>query len=182
MFETETEQMTEQRRSRMLMILGGAGALALAMVIVFLSRGTRTATVPPNAGAQLPGGTQVRLENAVRAGAAEFDAYKAKLTLEDFDKIGAANAMGMTQLALRARLTNRGDRTLNGVEVALRAMSLNEEGKVLALNYGLPIPNKQSELKPGESMQITVKVDLPSTISEGDVADIVPEITGLRFR
>lgn len=182
MFETETEQMTEQRRSRLLMILGGAGALALAMVIVFLSRGTRPANVPVNAGAQLPGGTQARLENAVRAGTPDFDGYKAKVTLTDFDKIGASNAMGMTQLALRARLTNHGDRTLNGVEIALRAMSFQEIGKVLALNYGMPVPNKQGELKPGESMQITVKVDLPSTISENDVADIVPEITGLRFR
>jgi hypothetical protein len=182
MFETETEQMTEQRRSRMLMILGGAGALALAMIIIFLARGARPANVPAATGAALPGGPQMRLENAARAGTAEFDMYKAKLTLEDFDKIGASNAMGMTQLALRARLTNRGDRTLNGVEIALRAMSLNEEGKVLALNYGSPIPNKQSELKPGESLPITIKVDLPSTISEGDVADIVPEITGLRFR
>lgn len=183
MFETETEQMSEQRRSRLLMILGGVGALALAIVIVFLSRGTRPATVPAATGAQLPGGPQVRLDNAVRAGTPEFDAYKAKVTLEDFDKIGASNAMGMTQLALRARLTNRGDRTLSGVEIVLRAMSHHEEGKVLALNYGMPVPNRQSELKPGESLQITVKVDLPSTISEhNDVRDIVPEITGLRFR
>lgn len=182
MFETETEQMTEQRRSRLLMILGGVGALGLAIVIVVLSRGIRPATTPASPSAALPGGTQVRLENALRAGAPEFDAYKPKLTLEDFDKIGASNAMGMTQLALKARLTNRGDRTLKGIEIALRAFSYAEEGKVLALNYGLPIPNKQSELKPGESMPITVKVDLPSTISESDISDIVPEITGLRFQ
>ncbi|MBS1809010.1 MAG: hypothetical protein JST84_12675 [Acidobacteria bacterium] len=182
MFETETEQMTEQRRSRLLMILGGVGALGLAIVIVFLSRGTRTTPVPAAGSAALPGGTQVRLENAVRAGSPEFDGYKAKVTLEDFDKIGASNAMGMTQLALKARLTNRGDRTLTGIEIALRAMSYSEEGKALALNYGHPVPNKQSQLKPGESMPITVKVDLPSTISEADVSDIVPEITGLRFQ
>ncbi len=180
MFETETEQMTEQRRSRMLMILGGVGALALATAIVLLSRGTRPPTTPA-ASANLPGGVQARLENAVRAGTPEFDAYKAKLTLEDIDKLGASNAMGMTQLALRARLTNRGDRTLKGIEIALRAFSYAEVGKVLALNYGLPVPNKQRELKPGESMPITVKVDLPSTISEADISDIVPEITGLRF-
>lgn len=181
MFETETEQMAEQRRSRLLMILGGVGALVLAVAIVLLSRGTRPATAPAS-GAAVPGGTQVRLENALRAGNAEFEAYKANLTLENFDKIGASNAMGMTQLALKARLTNRGDRTLKGVEVVLRAFSYAEAGKVLALNYASPIPNKQSELKPGESMQITVKLDLPSTISEADVSDIVPEITGLRFQ
>jgi hypothetical protein len=181
MFESETEQMTEQRRSRMLMILGGIGALALAIVIVFLSRGTRSTTPPPPSTA-LPGGAQQRLDNALRVGTPEFDAYKAKVTLEPIDKIAASNVLGMTQLALDARLTNQGDRTLSGVEIALRAFSYEEEGKVLAMNYGLPIPNKRSELKPGESMRITVKVDLPSSISEAQVSDIVPEITGLRFQ
>lgn len=183
MFETETEQMTEQRRSRMLMILGGVGALGLAIVIMVLWRGVQQpAKAPAAMGAKVPGGTQVPLENALRAGAPEFDSYKAKITLENLDKIGAGNAMGMTQLALNARLTNRGDRTLKGIEITLRAFSASAEGKVLALNYGLPVPNKQSELKPGESMPITVKVDLPSTISEGAISDIVPEITGLRFQ
>jgi hypothetical protein len=141
MFESETEQMTEQRRSRMLMILGGIGALALAIVIVFLSRGTRSTTPPPPSTA-LPGGAQQRLDNALRVGTPEFDAYKAKVTLEPIDKIAASNVLGMTQLALDARLTNQGDRTLSGVEIALRAFSYEEEGKVLAMNYGLPIPQQ----------------------------------------
>ncbi len=181
MFESETEQMTEQRRSRMLMVLGGIGALALAVVILLFAKGIRPApTLTTNE--QLPGGPQTRLDNALRAGTPEFDAYKSKITLEDHDKLGSSNPLGMTQLILNARLTNRGDRTLTGIELSLRAMSYAEPGKTVALNYSLPIPRKRSQLPPGEAMPVTMKVDLPSKISEGEISDIVPEITGLRFQ
>lgn len=181
MFESETELMTEQRRSRTLMVLGGIGALVLAAVILLFAKSLRpTPTMTTNE--RLPGGLQMRLDNALRAGAPEFDSYKGKLTLEDHDKLGSANPLGMTQLVLNARLTNRGDRTLTGIELSLRAMSYSEPGKTVALNYSLPIPRKQSQLPPGESMPVTMKVDLPSKISEGEISDIVPEITGLRFQ
>lgn len=180
MFESETDQMVEQRRSRAMMVLGGIGALALAIVILLLSRGLRPAPTISNE-EKLPGGSQVRLEDAVRAGTPEFDSYKDKITLEDHDKLASSNPLGMTQLVLNARLTNRGDRTLTGVELELRAMSYAEPGKTLALNYSLPIPRKRSQLGPGESMAVTMKLDLPSKISEGEVSDIVPTLTGLRF-
>ncbi len=181
MFESETDQMAEQRRSRALMILGGVGALALALVILLLWKGTRTAPLLATE-EKLPGGPQMRLENAVRAGTPEFDAYKAKVTLEDHDKLASSNPLGMTQLILNAKLVNRGERTLTGVELELRAMSYAEPGKTLALNYSLPVPRKRSSLAPGESMAVTMKVDLPSKISEGEVSDLVPEVTGLRFQ
>jgi hypothetical protein len=181
MFESETDQMAEQRRSRLLMVLGGIGALALAIVILLLSKGTRpTPTLMQSE--QLPGGPQTRLDNAVRAGTPEFDSYKDKVTLENHDKLASSNPLGMTQLVLNAKLTNRGDRTITGIELSLRAMSYSEPGKTLALNYSLPIPRKRSQLPPGESMPVTMKVDLPSKISEGEVSDLVPEITGLRFQ
>ncbi len=181
MFESETEQMTEQRRSRMLMVLGGISALALAVVILLFAKGIRPApTLTTNE--QLPGGPQTRLDNALRAGTPEFDAYKSKITLEGHDKLGSSNPLGMTQLILNARLTNRGDRTLIGIELSLRAMSYAEPGKTVALNYSLPIPRKRSQLPPGEAMPVTMKVDLPSKISEGEISDIVPEVTGLRFQ
>jgi hypothetical protein len=181
MFESETDQMTEQRRSRMLMVLGGIGALALAMVILLLWKGTRT-TPSLATEEKLPGGPQMRLEDAVRAGTPEFDTYKAKVTLEDHDKLASSNPLGMTQLILNAKLTNRGDRTLTGIELSLRAMSYAEPGKTLALNFSLPVPRKRTQLPPGESMAVTMKVDLPSKISEGEVSDLVPELTGLRFQ
>lgn len=181
MFEAETEQMVEQRRSRRRMVLGGIGALALAIVILVLARGIRPApSLTTNE--RLPGGPQTRLENAVRPGTPEFEAYKSKITLEDHDKLVYPNLSGMTQLVVNARLTNRGDRTITGIELSLRAMSYADPGKTLALNYSLPVPRKRSQLPPGEAMPVTMKVDLPSNRSEGEVSDLVPEITGLRFQ
>ncbi len=181
MFESETEQMIEQRRSRTLLVWGGIGALALAVVILVLARGMRPAPTLATS-EQLPGGPQTRLDSALRAGVPEFDAYKSKITLEDHDKLVYPNLSGMTQLVVNARLTNRGDRTITGIELSLRAMSYAEPGTTLALNYSLPIPRKRSQLPPGEAMPVTMKVDLPSNRSEGEVSDLVPEITGLRFQ
>lgn len=181
MFESETEQMAEQRRSRMLMLLGGVGALALAVVILLLAKGTRP-TPTMVTGERLPGGEQIPLDNALRTGSPDFDGYKSKVTLENLDKLASSNPLGMTQLYVNAKLTNRGDRTITGIEIALRAMSLAQPGKALAFNYSQPIPRKQSKLAPGESMPVTMKLDLPSKISEREVSDLVPEITGLRFQ
>ncbi len=180
MFNTETPQMVEERRSRMYLILGGIGALALAVIIVFLaSKFRQPASVP--AATALPGGQQLRLPDAQRKGNPEFDNYK--FTIEDVEKRAAQNAMGMTQMILLGKLTNRGNRTLSGLELEIKAMSYAEAGKVLAINTSTPIPRLRKEpLKPGESMRITMKLDLPSTITEDDVSDIVPEVSAVIFQ
>jgi hypothetical protein len=182
MFDAETPQMKEDRRSRMYLILGGIGALALAFTIVVLASKFRQ---PPNLplGSALPGGQQLRLPDAQRKGNPEFDTYRPKITIEDVEKRAAQNAMGMTQMLLTGKLTNKGDRTLSGLELEIKAMSYAEPGKVLAINTSTPIPRLRKEpLKAGESMKITMKLDLPSTITEDDVADIVPEVSALIFQ
>ena len=182
MFDAETPQMKEDRRSRMYLILGGIGALALAVTIIFLASRFRQPASLPSATA-LPGGQQLRLPDAQRKGNPEFDTYHAKVVIEDVEKRASQNAMGMTQMILLGKLTNKGDRTLSALELELKAMSYAEPGKVLAINTSAPIPRVRKEpLKPGESMRITMKLDLPSTITEDDVSDMVPEVSALIFQ
>jgi hypothetical protein len=91
------------------------------------------------------------------------------------------NMIGMWQLEARATLTNRGDRELTGVEVV--GKMLDFEDKVIAHAVKLPIPRIRKEpLKPGESMNIVLKVDAPKKISENDVKDITIELHGVRFQ
>jgi hypothetical protein len=91
------------------------------------------------------------------------------------------NMIGMWQLEARAKVTNRGDRELTGVEVIGKMFDL--EDKVIAQAIRLPIPRSRKDpLKPGESMNIVLKVDAPQKITEDEVKDITIELRGLRFQ
>ncbi|HKQ89104.1 MAG TPA: hypothetical protein VJZ77_00360 [Blastocatellia bacterium] len=159
----------EKDRSRGLLVVGAIAALMLVILIIALAM-TKSA-----------GDREV--ENMVRAGSQEFDAYKDKVTVEvDPDaKMVYPNMIGMWQLEARATLTNRGDRELIGVEVV--GKMLDFEDKVIAQAVKLPIPRIRKEpLKPGESMNIVLKVDAPKKTTENDVKDITIELHGVRFQ
>jgi hypothetical protein len=120
------------------------------------------------------------LDNVARAGSADFDAYKDKLEFEYIDKMVYPSMMGLWQLQVRARMHNRGDRPVTGVEVVGKMLDLSD--KVIAQATTVPIPRIRREpLNPGESIEFTVKVDAPGKVSEADVKDIVVEVRGLRF-
>ncbi|MCG3160462.1 MAG: hypothetical protein JMDDDDMK_01531 [Acidobacteria bacterium] len=166
-FENGNESEAEHDRSRALLIVGAIAVVVLAALIALLLM-----TKP---------GSEREVENMVRAGSPEFDAYKDKVELEITDKVVHPNMIGMWQLEARARLTNRGDRPLKAVEVHGKMLDL--EDKVIAQADSRPIPRiRQAPLNPGESMNISVKVDAPAKVSEGEVKDIVIELRGLRFQ
>jgi len=159
----------EQNRSRGLLIVGSVAALMLAILIITLAVSKSAA--------------DKEVENMARAGSPEFDAYKDKVTVEvdPEGKMVYPNMIGMWQLEARATLTNRGDRELTGVEVV--GKMLDFEDKVIAQAVKTPIPRVQKRpLKPGESMNIVLKVDAPQKITETDVKDITIELRGLRFQ
>jgi hypothetical protein len=167
MFELEPDKSTDQARSRAILWVGAAAVLLLGALVVMMSR-PKPETPPV-------------LRNVVRAGTPEFDNYKDKIELEVIDKIVHPNMLGMFQLEVRARLNNRGDRALTGVEVLGKMLDLSD--KVIAQNTSIPIPRARPQpLKPGESFPFSVKVDAPSKTSESDVKDITIELRGLQFQ
>jgi hypothetical protein len=159
----------EQDRSRGLLVVGAIAAFMLAILIIALVMTKST------------GDREV--EKMARAGSPEFDAYKNKVTVEvdPEGKMVYPNMIGMWQLEARATLTNRGDRELTGVEVV--GKMLDFEDKVIAQAVKLPIPRIQKgPLKPGQSMNIVLKVDAPQKITEAEVKDITIELRGLQFQ
>ncbi len=167
MFEPETDNDTEQARSRAILWVCAAAALVLIILVVMLMRAKPENSQP--------------LPHVVRAGAPEFDAYKDKVELEVIDKITHPNLVGMFKLEVRAKLHNRGDRTLTGVEILGKMLDMDD--KTIAQNSSIPIPRIRTEpLKPGESLAFSVNVDAPSKVSEGEVKDIIIELRGLQFR
>jgi hypothetical protein len=174
-FENENENENnngagvEQDRSRGLLVVGAIAALMLAILIIALA-------VTKSAGDR-------EVENMVRAGSPEFDAYKDKVTVEvdPEGKMVYPNMIGMWQLQAKAKLSNLGDRELLSVEVI--GKMIDHEDKVIAHAIKLPIPRVQpGPLKPGESTNIWVKVDAPQKVTEDEVKDITIELRGLRFR
>lgn len=174
-FENENESdnnngsSVEQDRSRPLLAVGAIAVLMLTILIIALAM-TKSAR-------------EREVENIVRAGSPEFDAYKDKVVLEvDPDgKMVHPNMIGMWQLVAKATLSNRGDRELTGVEVIGKMIDM--EDKVIAYTISRPIPGVRNEpLKPGESITVKVKVDAPRKTAETDVKDITIELRGLRFQ
>jgi hypothetical protein len=166
MFEAEAKPIEEQTRGKL--IAGGLGVLALALIagVIYIA-GSKPKPV-------------VVLPNAVRAGMAEFDSYKDKVSLEVIEKIVHPNMVGLKQYEVQARVTNHGDRPLTGLEIAGQMIDLND--KVIKEAISLPIPRARTEpLKPGESMKISVKVDGPGNVSEDEVKDLRIELRGLQF-
>lgn len=166
MFENKVETTKEQKQSRAILWFGSVAVLLIAAVVVLLARYR-----PQPAFA---------LDNAERPGAAAFEAYKDKLEIEIIDKITHPNMVGMFQVEVKARLHNRGDRTLTGVEIAGKMLDMDD--KSLSERLSFPIPRVREEpLKPGESVAFSVKVDAPAKVSEGDVKDVIVELRALRF-
>jgi hypothetical protein len=167
--ENNNGAVVEQVRSRGLLVVGAVAALMLAILVIAL---VMTKSAVDREG-----------ENMARAGSPEFDAYKDKVTVEvdPEGKMVYPNMIGMWQLEARATLTNRGDRELTGVEVV--GKMLDFEDKVISQAVKLPIPRFQKgPLKPGQSMNIVLKVDAPQKITEAEVKDITIELRGLRFQ
>ena len=167
MFEAEAAPQ-EENTARGKLIVGGLGLLALILIgsVLYLA-GSKPKPV-------------VVLPRAVRAGTAEFDSYKDKVSLEIIERIVHPNMMGMKQYEVQARVTNRGDRALTGIELAGQMIDLND--KLIKEAISLPIPRARTEpLKPGESMKVSVKVDGPGKVSEDDVKDLRIELRGLQF-
>jgi hypothetical protein len=171
MFEAdETEKATAQRRSRAILLIGAVGALVLAVLVILVRQAFHSSS-PASTG----------LENAVRAGAPEFDSYREKVIFEDKEIIVHPNMIGMAQFEVRAKMSNRGDRTISGVEILGKMLDLSDQ--VVSQNVSQPIPRLRREpLAPGETMRISVKVDAPQKVSEADVKDVTLELKGLRFQ
>jgi len=169
MFEntSETEKSVEQSRSRAILWGGTVVILVLATAIVFFARSN------PH--------ENLSLENAARAGSTEFEAYKEKVEVEVTDKLVYNNIIGMFQIDIRARIHNRGDRPITGLEIAGKMFDMND--KVIAQRTSIPIPKVRKEpLNPGESIPVRVKVDAPGKITEDDVKDVAIELQALKFQ
>lgn len=171
MFEPPKNEVEEPgNRKRAIILLGGIGVIVL---LVFIWLANQALKPPQSAAAQL--------DNAFRAGTTEFESFREKIVFDEKEIIVHPNMIGMAQYEVRAKMTNRGDRPVSGIELLGRIVDLGN--KVVAESVSLPIPRLRREaLPPGESMRISVKVDAPSKVAEADIKDVTVELKGIRFQ
>jgi len=171
MFEnvSQTEKTVARSRGRAVLFGGTALVLLLAVIIVLFAK-SRPEESPT-------------LQGAARAGDAEFEAYKSKVEIEitPDDKRVYDNMIGMFQIDVRAKIHNRGDRPITGLEVVGKMLSLDD--KIITQRISIPIPRARLEpLKPGESLPVSVKLDAPAKITENDIKDVTIELQALKFQ
>jgi len=167
--EPVTDEEDERHRKRAKLIITGI-ALFVVLLLSILVRIAFTSRPTTNG-----------LPDAMRAGSAEFDAYIPKLALDEKEIIVHPNLIGMAQYEVRMKLTNRGDRTVSGLEMLGRII-LRDNNKIAAQNISVPIPRLKKSLAPGENMRVSVKIDAPGNVSEGEIKDVSAELKGLRFQ
>ena len=166
--EAVPDEEDERHRKRAKLIIAGI-ALLVVLLLAILVRIAFTSKPTVNG-----------LPDAVRAGSGEFEAYAPKLAFEEKEIIVHPNLIGMAQYEVRLKLTNRGERTLTGLEM-LGSIILHDN-KVVARNISVPIPRLKKTLGPGEIMRVSVKIDAPGNVSEGEIKDVSAELKGLRLQ
>lgn len=166
MSEIHDKTIVEKQARRSIILIAAIALIVVAVLVLIVTRSRPQ--------------YQQMLQNVSRAGSAEFDGYRDKVGLEIIEKIEHPNMVGMSQYEVQARLTNNGDRTITGIELAGKIQGLDDQ--IIKESISLPIPRLRSEpLKPGESMKVAVKIDRPGNVSDADVKDLLIELHGLSF-
>jgi len=161
----------EQRRRRWTILLITAVGFALGAGLILYWSARRAPLGPTGAG-----GTA--LTGFVAVGSPEFEAYRRFVTVEDQEATQAQNLIGQKQVVVYGRLTNRGTRTLTGVQV--RAIVYDLENRPVAERTAFPIPRRRPSLGPNESMIIQVNVD--NVPPKAELARFEILVEGLRFQ
>jgi len=140
--------------------------IAIAGLFYLLMRASGGGTVEPT------------LENAIRAGAPEFEQYRSRIVLDDPEADEAKRALGDIVMSLHTTARNFTGRTIDGLEV--KAAVVDHQGNPVKQRTVVVIPAKQAELQPNKTMLIQVMLD--GMTESDDRANIKMETTAFRFK
>lgn len=142
-----------------------SAAIVAGLIYAFYSR-----SGPPQPPTQLP--------NAIRAGAPDFERYRARIQLDSVEAFESTRALGDIVMTLQGTVRNFTGQTLDGLEVY--GAVLDPNGKPIKERTVAVIPNQKPELANNETMQARILLE---GISKDAVrANIKMEIVGFRFK
>ncbi|MEP6924903.1 MAG: hypothetical protein ABI954_10595 [Pyrinomonadaceae bacterium] len=105
-----------------------------------------------------PPSQEVKLQNAVREGAPEFEALKSRVLVLEQTNLGtqAQNAAGGIEMRLPAVVKNFSGKTLTGLEVVASVVDDNE--KVIKEKTAIVIPTQVSPIDNNKSALVSVSI------------------------
>ncbi|MGB7068601.1 MAG: hypothetical protein WBD22_03845 [Pyrinomonadaceae bacterium] len=119
------------------------------------------------------------LEGSHREGSPEFDQLTRDIVIStDNNTIESPTAFGTISMYIKGRIRNKGDQTLDGLEVNVAVV--DQFNQVLKEKRILVVPVQRSQLGPGEIIPITLTLDGFSKAD--DRANIRWKVTAIRSR
>ncbi len=119
------------------------------------------------------------LEGAFREGSREFDEYTNEIIItNDAERMKEARtALGSIVMQLSGKIRNIGNRTLTGLEVSVGMLDTKNE--LIKDTRVLVVPRYHPELKPNESIDITVNIS--GFTRDDDRANARWKVTAIKF-
>lgn len=165
---TATHSIPEEKPRRTLIIVVAViAAIVIGGFFYVLMRQTAAPEAPPT------------LAEAVRAGAPEFEQYRAKIALDKPEATQSTNVLGGFQMTLETTVRNFTGRTITGLEI--RGAVLTSEGGVLKERTIVVVPAKRSEIEPNKTMFVTIPISGGMKETD-DRASLWMEVTAFKLR
>jgi hypothetical protein len=118
-----------------------------------------------------------RLTSALRPGEAEFEEVREQIEIAQLLGTEQVHPFNSLAVDLTATVRNNTGRTLSGLE--MRGAIVDAQNSTVRERTVIVIPARQTALEPGEA--IGVRVLLESLSKDSERANIVLEVTGIRF-
>ena len=165
-------QETKEEKSRVSGILIGALLVATAIV----AGGLWLLSFQPSREEQ----QQQQLIGAFLEGSPEFENYTKQLVITtDFDRTTESPlGLGTIQMSIHGTIRNKGDKTINGLEVAVSVVDIKNQ--LVKEKKTMVVPNQSPVLQPGETIQVFVPMD--GFKKDDDRANVRWRVSAIRFQ
>jgi hypothetical protein len=123
---------------------------------------------------------QAILENAYHEGSPEFENYTKEIVIStDPDRlIESYTGLGDIIMQIGGSIHNKGDKTINGLEVSVGM--INRQNELIKDKKVLIIPKEYPELKPKETIDVSVNV--PGFTPDDNRANARWKVTAIKFK
>ena len=118
-----------------------------------------------------------RLSSALRPGEPEFEEIREQIEIAQLLGTEQMHPFNSLAIDLTATVRNNTGRTISGLE--MRGAIVDHQNSTVRERTVMVIPARQTALEPGEA--IAVRVLLESINKDSERADMVLEVTGVRF-
>jgi hypothetical protein len=118
-----------------------------------------------------------RLEKALQPGQSEFEQFREQIVIEQLVGTEKVHPFNNLAVEVRAIVRNKTGRIISGLE--MRGAIQDTQNSIVRERAVVVIPAQQTVLEPDEA--INVRILLENISKDSDRAQVVLEVTGIRF-